>query len=130
MSIKLHGFGPLFNLLYTDKLEVKRYTVQSNADGTSQLSNAPTSIYSNIPCRASYGGSEDSLVGTLDDKNPIFKPVTVFCPSSYEISKGDLIAVSRTFENGTTMVIHQGYTNKPSKFETHQEFTLVESGVA
>lgn len=118
----------MFALMYIDRMTVKRHVSTTNADGTTGLALNPVDVYTNLPCRLSYG-SGDVLYNTLDDKNPVYKPVTAFCSPTYTILKGDMVTVERLFANDVRMVIFSGVANMPSKFETHQEFILTERGV-
>lgn len=126
--IRLDAYAAVLNLMYIDRMTVKRHASTTNADGTTGIALNPTAVYTNLPCRLSYG-SGDAIYNTLDDKNPLYKPVTAFCAPSYTILKGDMVTVERLYDNNVRMVIFTGVANAPSKYETHQEFILVERGV-
>ena len=115
--------------MYTDKMTVNRHEASTNADGTTKVSLAVLPIYSNLPCRISFGSTSDPLYSQPQDKNVLFKPTAVFCNPSYDIRKGDHISVERFNADGTRMVLYSGIANLPSKYETHQEFDIVEVGV-
>lgn len=128
--IKLAPFGALLSdLMYGDTMTIYRHTQAVGADGTTSTSVVPTPIASGIKCRLSYTQSDDPET-TMEDKNPVYLQIQVFCASTVDVHKGDKLVIQKLSDAGAVLKSYTGIANLPFMYVTHQEILLVEVGEA
>lgn len=121
--IDLRIFGSVFNSLYADTLTVYRHSTSLNADGTTATNLTKVAVHENIPCRLSFGSSNDSPNDTDINKSPISIIPKIFCSTDIDIKSGDFIIVTRL-----NKAIYQGIVGRANIYETHQEILLSVEG--
>lgn len=128
--VRLSIAGKVLSKLYTDKLNVYRHVETVNDDGTTSVDTTLSQILTDIPCRISFS-QLDSSDNFTEESNLRKVEIKVFCNTTVDVRKGDKITVERVEEvEGTVLQSFTGYASQPSKFASHQEIVLVESGVA
>ena len=127
--VKLSAFSKVIQVLYSDILIVKRSTQYTDEYGATQ-ENPDSVVYSNEPCRLSYGSKQEASTTTLPAVNKIDATYKIICSPSLSILKGDRIIVNRKDDNGSTMTVYNGIAGLPQKFPSHQEVALTISGEA
>lgn len=127
--MKLSGFANCFKQLYTDKFANYRHINSAQEDGTTGISLEPTPVQSNVSCRISFK-NEDNSEPTLEDRNPIYLGLKIFCSSEIDVKKGDKIIVDRLSDSGDILESYSGIANLPKMYTTHQEILLTEVGDA
>ena len=127
--MNLSSFGNILQSMYTDEMDIYRYTEVEDTDGTTttKLSNSP--LYTDVPCRISFS-SPDEPETTREERNPIYLRIKVFCSSTVDISKGDRIIARRLDEHKNVLATYEGTANLPYVFVTHKEILLTEVGDA
>lgn len=102
----------------------------TNDDGTTSISTELSQVLTNVPCRISFQ-QFDSSDNFTEVANARKVEVKVFCNTAIDIRKGDKIVVERVEDvDGAALQSFTGYASQPSKFASHQEIVLAESGVA
>lgn len=128
--MKLSGFSQILEGLYTDKLNISRFVEVINTDGTQGVALSKTPIYTDVPCRISFG-STDNPDGATEDKNPERLQLKLFCKADVDIQKGDTITAIRMSDDGKTeLKTYKGTANLPAQFVTHQEVLIMQVGDA
>lgn len=122
--IDLSQYKGIVNQLFSDKLDIYRYTSSLNDDGTTKPSLPDTPLYSNIPCRISFSRTIDLTTDITVNKLPIHLIPKVFCDTSIDIKAGDYIVITRKNTQ------YKGIAGKPNVYETHQEISLTVGGDA
>ena len=126
MTIKLSGLSKVFRrLMYKDKMDVYRFSVQPNNEYSYDNVENAIPIYKDIPCKISNNfkdlPEEDSFM-----INPTNQYVSVFCEPSYKIQKGDKLVLHRMDDLGNEVETFTEFAGKPNVEVTHLEITLVD----
>ena len=127
--MNLSSYGSLFTSMYSDLMTVYRHAPSTNADGTTSTKLSSIAVYKDIPCRISTT-KPDNAETNLDDKNPLYADVKIFCGSQYSIKKGDKIVAIKKQDDGTTLITYTGTSNLPFVYPTHIEIGIVDVGDA
>ncbi len=120
MSIKLHSFFPILNLLLSDKMDILRYNSYINEDGTTGIGLIPVPVATGVSCRISFS-SRDNPKDEMVDENPIRYSPKIFCPPDTDIQTGDEIVIKRLQDNGSVMEVYEGQVGQFARYPTHLE---------
>jgi hypothetical protein len=127
--VKISAFASVIKILYSDILIVKRSTQSTDEYGATQDGPDET-VYSNQPCRLSFGSKSEASTDTLPAANKKDATYKIICSPSLLILKGDRIIVNRKDDRGNIMTVYNGIAGLPQKFPSHQEVALTISGEA
>lgn len=126
--MKLTGLGTFYTMLYDDRMDIYRTVKDSDDDDTTNISYAPTPIYTDLRCRLSFG-SDDVGSDSEVDRNPVKFSPKLFCKADVDLKAGDYIVVRRYADDGSVAQTYQGRVAKPSWYTTHQEaFLRIDEG--
>lgn len=120
-------FAYALDLLYTDKMTVRKLISETGSDGTTN--NIVSDVVWGVSkCRASYK-KLDAPYELYENGEPILTEVKIICPTSIQVNAGDWLTVERQ-DSGRVMTTITGYAGHPAVYGTHQEITLVAKGRA
>ena len=117
-----------FSNMYFDKFSIKRYVEIKNDDGTTDVSEEPEVILSDIPCRLSVI-KEDEHNLKSDDVNVRDIKFKLFCNPDVEVKKGDMLEI-KVIKNNITVQIVSGIAGQPAMYDISQEIRIKSNEVA
>lgn len=118
--MKLGGFARIIESMFTDKMDISRYSDTEEPDGSTSTKLSETPIYTEVLCRVSFSSDESPKDSQVDDV-PVNNIPKLFCKLSTDIKAGDFITVRRYNDNGETIATYSGKVGLPSVFTTHKE---------
>lgn len=127
MTFPLGGFKNIFSsLLYSDFMEVSRYTQVLNPDGTTDSSNEV--VLQDIPCRVSFTRQFNDVANRRDEGIYVDHTPTLFCRPEIALKINDYVKVYRKDDNGETFLVYEGHIGQPIYYPTHIQvlFTVKE----
>lgn len=124
--MKFGKFSRLMRAAYTDRMDIYRYSDQTNLDGSIETVLGDTPVYSDVICRLSFSTSArgESPADVQVDNNPITTTPKIFCEKDTDVQAGDVIKVSRRDDNGVELAMYGGNAGLPAVYATHQEFLI------
>lgn len=127
--MKLSAVSKVFALLYTDKMDISRYTNTTNADDTESTKLPANPTYTDVPCRISFASDENSKDSEIDETPVVISP-KIFCSLSVDIIAGDFLKVTRYDEAGNVLGVFTGTAGLPTPYLTHKQTNFTMEGSA
>lgn len=127
MALNLKSLAPVFNLLYSDRMDITSTMETEDEDGATVNSYPTTPQQKDIPCRISFG-NKDTPKKLGETHNKVEITPTIFCKLDAIVKAGDKVIVRRCYNDGTVYETYSGtlsISGKPNKYETHQVFELL-----
>lgn len=117
----ISSIASTLGILYTDRIDIYRFTHGTEADGTTSTSLPSTPTYANIPCRISFTteSAKDKDIGNV----PINVQYQIFVMPSVDIQAGDEVVIYRK-DRGATMQTYRGIAGLPSVYPSHKQFAI------
>ena len=132
MSISLSGLASLYELLYTDRMDITPVVEDMDDDGATVNGYPQTPQQKDVHCRISFS-SQDTPKGKEELYNKVKMNPVIFCSVDVNVKPGDKIVVRRLRSDGLVYESYSGMlaiSGRPNKYETHQQFELSMEGEA
>ena len=132
MALSLKKLAKLYELLYSDRMDITSAQEDIDEDGATVNGYPGTPQQKDIPCRISLS-SKDAPKGKEELYNKVETYPIIFCSPAVTVKAGDKIVVRRLDNEGNVYETYEGMlaiSGKSNKYETHQEFILSMKGEA
>lgn len=119
--MKIGGTAKFLETLYTDRMDVYRYTKVQNEDGTIETPLVLVPELADQPCRLSFNTQDSPKDYKVDEVPIIFVPKLFFKPNT-PLLANDYVVVRRMMEDEVTVAqLYKGNIGLPAWYPNHQE---------
>lgn len=127
--MRFNSLSSVFKQLYKDQLTNYRHKSSVNDDGTTGSALEENPVHAAVQCRISFKKPDDS-VSNREDRNPINLGIKIFCDTTVDVKKGDVIVAKKLDDDGNVLATYTGIANMPYVYPSHQEIEITNEGDA
>ena len=132
MALNLRRLAKVYQLLYTDRMDIYSTEETTDVDGATINDYPETPQQKDVPCRISFSSKDTPIQRGELYNNVKINPI-IFCEPTIPVKAGDKIVVRRIDSDGKVFETYDGMISiggRANKYETHQEFELSIEGDA
>jgi hypothetical protein len=127
--IDLSRFTKYITPYFSDQMDIYRLVDQKSESGANNRIMPDEPLYSGVPCRISFSGSDPAL----DQGNPAYKEesveIKIFSGTNVDLKNGDTVHLHRQISN-RGIITYRGKVGRSDFYATHQETAFELSDMA
>lgn len=109
----------------TDRISIGRKMEIQNPNGTIGETDPEISLYTNVPCHASFSNIDNPNPNSVDT-NPVITTILIHCSIFTDLQNGDLIKLEKCAFDGSVLEKYKGICGEPI---TDQSRKIVRMGI-